>query len=416
MKYLIVSSIFLFLLNSKNIFAESATSSVLKDTATGAATGAVTSYGAQKIAENLFPELSQKFGSALASPEGVAVVSAIGGLNAYTLYDAASTQIDDSERNIKKIETLMQTFTDSWASYCPNGRNDLKEPACYCYLDSGKKNTNRSNSQTCQQLWATNDAKVTAIASDYKGASTANDPTGCLTTSGQFDESCKCKKFVDSKGNNACQKVSGSVAINDSGFASTYFKNSGAGKLIDTANQLAQGNIGLSNLNGNSLARFNSRQLDMKHNLIDQMAGQLKAKNRLKYESDSDVLKGQNAIFSKKDLDKAKAMTSSNLASLSPSTNPTLEKNVKAIQQKAGLELTGTGKGTGKKEENKNMNFNFNDPTSANNNGSNNVEFAEKNYKYKNSDISKDNGATIFEIISNRYLESGINKLFKDDK
>ena len=38
----------------------------------------------------------------------------------------------------------------------------------------------------------------------------------------------------------------------------------------------------------------------------------------------------------------------------------------------------------------------------------------EKEYKLKNSDVSTDKSASIFEIISNRYIQSGLKRLFED--
>ena len=79
--------------------------------------------------------------------------------------------------------------------------------------------------------------------------------------------------------------------------------------------------------------------------------------------------------------------------------------------------MNGSGNGLGNKkaQPNNGLNLNFGE-TLAQNSSTNSVEFMDKNYKLKNSDINKSDGASLFEIISNRYLQSGINRLFEEGK
>jgi hypothetical protein len=47
--------------------------------------------------------------------------------------------------------------------------------------------------------------------------------------------------------------------------------------------------------------------------------------------------------------------------------------------------------------------------------GINTSGFMEKKYKYKQGDIVKNSGASIFQIISNRYQQSALERLFPDE-
>jgi hypothetical protein len=90
----------------------------------------------------------------------------------------------------------------------------------------------------------------------------------------------------------------------------------------------------------------------------------------------------------------------------------------KVVNHVAGLvEITGTGHGlSNKKANNKEaMNFNFTGET-ANAAAAQTQNFPEagKNYNYKDNDISTQSDTSIFEIISNRYIQSGLKRLFEN--
>lgn len=99
------------------------------------------------------------------------------------------------------------------------------------------------------------------------------------------------------------------------------------------------------------------------------------------------------------------------------SDNPAVENILKNAQEKVGVEIAG-GKGLdAKKSAKKNLSLSFSDNSGSVSAGQVIQNFPEegaKNYKYKNSDISTNESASIFEIISNRYVQSGLRRLFEN--
>lgn len=364
--------------------------------------------------ESAIPSMG-KIQKMLSSPTGILIMAGIAGVNAGMLYKAAGDQEKESEENIKKIDKILTTFKDSYANYCPAGRNKLEDPKCYCYLDSGKQNTERSNSQICKDLWAKNNYKLDGTASDYSNLATITDPAGCMTTKGQFDEKCNCKKMVDSKGVNACMK---SVAINmgDNGIGSAYLSNSGLDKVMKNAASTLSGNANIGNLSDKNLALAIAKQKAMNKAIFDKLTKN--PENKLpKMDSDEDFLKLQKSIVSDSDLQKmGTTFGGGALASVSSGIDPKKDKVLSDVKNKLGLELSGSGKGLDAKKPAKKagMDFNFAEDGAAGSSGQVVDSFPEKNYNYKNSDIVTDDGANIFEIISNRYIQSGLRRLFDD--
>lgn len=352
-----------------------------------------------------------KFNQSLNSPTGIILLSLVGLANSYTIHEAAKDEASEAEKNIAKIETLMTTFSDSWSGHCPKGHEDINDASCYCYLDSGKKNLNRTNSQTCQSLWSKTEYQLTANGKDYRVKGEEADTVGCLYTNGKFDEKCQCKKFADSKGNNLCAKVT-SLNVNTNSMGS-FISQSSVPTLVDTLNKMASGNLGLNGLNiGNAAIKQNElTNKYFKHIGDDLKKMGIPARPTLK-----ELDKMTNAVLPKKAIDGyTKSMGSMPLLA---STNPppTMSKAIEEAKKKAGLEsFDGKNLGLKKTEEGKNLNFNFNDGGGSNTAQNLNIPEEEKVYKVK-GDIVKDTGASIFQVISNRYQESGIRKLFDDEQ
>lgn len=392
-----------------NSFA-GATGDVLGGAAAGSAAGAVTSGAAQKAAGAVAPELTKSIGDFMGSPTGIMILAGIGTVNSATLYSAAAEQEKESAENIKKIERILASFKDSYANFCPNGREKLEEPNCYCYLENGQQNKNRSNSQICQQLWAKNKTIYDATPGVYAGDGKI-DPAGCLMVNGQFDENCKCKQMLNSSGQNACMKT---IALNVNGnpLGAGYVKASGFDKVMTNLAQTASGNPNLNRLNPMQLGMAIAKQNDLNNRLF----AKLPAKKAAMLKSADQLEKYSNAVFTKKNL-ASMAGSGSLLAASTPSSagnfSPDQMKLLKEASKKAGLDLSGgDGLGVKKDEKKEGMKFDFMDGSATAANGTV-QDFPEKTYKYKNSDIQTDTGASIFEIISNRYTESGLRRLFE---
>jgi hypothetical protein len=355
----------------------------------------------------------QKLQDFFKSPMGILTISGIATVFSGILYKGAAKQEEESQANIKKIDKMIASFKDSYSGYCPSGRDKMAEPSCYCYTDDGKKNATRTNSQTCIDLWAKSTYTLSGDANNY-GIGTAIEPVGCVNLAGEFDENCKCKKFVDAKGVNACKKDV-SVALPNDAFSTGFATSSGVNDILKyTANSI-NGNprfdlLGSGSLTANALK---ARQVTSK------LVANLEAKDKntqFPKIDESNAGKFAAALIGQDNINRAMGGSSAamNVAS-SRSDNPAVENILKAAQAKAGLEITG-GKGLDKKAAKKNLSLNFNDSGSV---SAGQViqgfpETPEKTYKYKNSDISTNQSASIFEIISNRYVQSGLKRLFED--
>jgi hypothetical protein len=393
---------------AQNAFA-GATGAVLGDVAKGAAVGAAAQFGGQKIAETVAPELTKKLGNFMGSPPGTIILAGIGGINSGILYQAAADQEKETDANIKKIERILAEFKDSYANHCPNGREKVEDPSCYCYLDNGKQNTNRSNSQSCQQLWAKNKYFYDSTLGTYAGTGTV-DPAGCLTYQGQFDENCQCKKMINSAGQNACKKT---IGLNVSGnpLGAAYVQASGLQHVMTNLTQTASGNSNLDSLSTGKLAMAIAKQNDINNGIF----ANLPAKKQDMIKNGNQIEAYSGAVFTKKNLDSMSSQGSALAMNSSGSLAPEQEKLLKSVTKKVGIELSnGAGLGV-KKGDKKGETFNFMDAGASTGTGQvQNFPETEKNYKYKNSDIVTNEGASIFEIISNRYVETGLKRLFEN--
>lgn len=348
------------------------------------------------------------------SPMGILTISGIATVFSGILYKGAAKQEEDSQANIKKIDKMIASFKDSYSGYCPNGREKMAEPSCYCYTDDGKKNSARTNSKTCIDLWAKSDYKLSGDANNY-AIGTAMEPVGCVNLAGEFDETCKCKKFVDAKGVNACKKEA-SIALSNNSFSTGFATSTGVNDILKYAANSTNGNprfdlLGSGTLTANALK---ARQVTAK--LIAGMEAKDKNLHIPKID-ESNAGKYAAALMGQENINNAMRGSSAamNVAN-SRSDNPAVENLLKNAQAKVGLEIVG-GKGLdAKKAAKKNLSLNFSDSGSVSA-GPVIQDFAEtpeKTYKYKNSDISTNQGASIFEIISNRYVQSGLKRLFED--
>ncbi|MFA6235691.1 MAG: hypothetical protein WC635_00080 [Bacteriovorax sp.] len=356
---------------------------------------------------------TDSIGDFFASSAGVAVISGISTVFSGVLYKAAAEQEEEAEANIVKIDRIMATFKDSFLYYCPQGRESLNEPNCYCYTEDGTENPNRTKSQICIDLWAKNKYRITAEAGDYSRKATGFiDPVGCLTVNGQFDEACKCKKLINSNGNNACMKSS-SISIPAGSFGAAFLENTGVKDVMKLAAGSTSGNPNFNSFNAGvlGLKAIQTRKLN------DSIMTKLQDSNqaaKFKQVNEGNVLDFAKAVLGEKALANAIASSSSPLATASSApADANTASILKKAAAKAGFEFSGGHGLQNKKAPEKESFFNLGGETAGNSGGTTqNFPDQEKIYKYK-GDITKDSGSTIFEIISNRYIQSGLKRLFE---
>lgn len=369
-----------------------------------ASTGASAATGSLDKLQNFFD-----------SPMGILTISGIATVYSGILYKGAAKQEEESQANVKKIDKMIASFKDSYSGYCPKGRDTMADPACYCYTDAGKKNNTRTNSQTCVDLWAKSSYKLSGDANNY-GIGTAVEPVGCVTLAGEFDENCKCKKFIDAKGVNACKKEA-SITLSSDPFSTGFATSTGVNDILKFTANSTNGNPRFDLLGTGALTTNALRAKQVTTKLMNDLAAKDKD---TKYPNIDETNAGKYAaaLLGQNNINNGMKGSSAamNVAS-SRSDNPAVENLLKDAQAKAGLEMTG-GKGIDSKKSGKknNLSLNFNDSGSV---SAGQVlqgfsETPEKNYKYKNSDINTNESASIFEIISNRYVQSGLKRLFEE--
>lgn len=416
MKTKFLSTIFIFLLT---LVSYKAFSSAESEVATEVGVGAVAGGVASTAVKGTLGESLKGVGQWLNTPPGIATLSGISlGMNTI-LYNAASEQEIESKANAEKIQKLIDVYKANFADYCPNGRENLAEPKCYCYLETGKKNTNRSNSETCQKLWAKDDIKLDGTKDNYLKPKLASELYGCMTVNKVFDENCRCKKLVNASGENACLKadqLSISVPSSMAGFA----RASGVQEMLG---------VGVNTANGNGdLGKFNAASLAVNAARARNSALELLEANQNKMKGISDILRitknPDDALSASQ-----KALGENNIRNfnggnsvLGSSSSPEgqLAESVKSVEadlKKNGVELTGgAGANKGKNKKDNNFKFAFNEGSSQGGQVLNLPESEGETKKYKiTGDINKNSDSSIFDILSNRYMQSGLRRLIEEE-
>lgn len=390
-----------------------ATGEVLGETAKGAVVGGATGAIKTKVGQAVIgEEASKSIGKFFDTPPGILTMAGIATVYSGVLYNAAANQEEEADNNIKKIDKIVAEFKDSYANYCPEGREDLNNPKCYCYLAKGGQNPDRTRSQTCLDLWAKDNYKLSGKADDYLANNTNVDSVGCITLSGEFDENCRCKKFLNSKGTNACKK---SVSINmPAGISSAMVNGTGIKDIVQFAANSANGNPMFNNFSTGQMGLKAINTDSLKNQLIERYSAGSNGNSGVSTINEKNIDKFAKALIGEKIM--AAAIGSSRSAfdlGSAGSVDSTTASILKSAAAKAGFEFSGGNGLQYKKAATKEgMNFNFADEPVNGNGQTQNFPEPEKNYNYKNSDISKNSDVSIFEIISNRYIQSGLKRLF----
>lgn len=416
MKTKFLTTIFIFLLT---LVSYKAFSSAESEVATEVGVGAVAGGVASTAVKGTLGESLKGVGQWLNTPPGIATLSGISlGMNTI-LYNAASEQEIESKANAEKIQKLIDVYKANFADYCPNGRENLAEPKCYCYLETGKKNTNRSNSETCQKLWAKDDIKLDGTKDNYLKPKLASELYGCMTVNKVFDENCRCKKLVNASGENACLKadqLSISVPSSMAGFA----KASGVQEMLGVGVNTANGNGDLGKFNAASLAVNAARSRNAALELLEANQNKLKGGNDILriFKNPDDAITASQRILGEDNI----RNHNNGESILGSSTAPEgkLAESVKAVEadlKKNGVELSG-GAGVNKAKNKKDggFKFAFNEASSQGGQVLNLPDSGEETKKYKiTGDINKNSDSSIFDILSNRYMQSGLKRLIEEE-
>ncbi|MFG1521892.1 hypothetical protein [Halobacteriovorax sp. ZH1_bin.1] len=358
-----------------------------------------------------FSDMANGFRSITNNPCTVIVASAVTVPAALTVSNQAKKNNKDAKSNVEQIKILKEKYVKSVASFCPDGRDSLSNPACYCYTAQGNKNPNREKSKTCQDYWNKYNGSFIASA-DSSRAGQVNNPQGCFYVDGKFDRECNCRKLKNNKGENACKKITVSPT------ALSSLGGLDVSEAIRAANAATQGNGGTYNASTtDAQAAMAAKAMDaikkklenpFKKNTglgLSKISDEL-AKQAGKYGDNNNV-----SIFNGSGASEA-------FARLRP-TEPSFQNAVESVSAKLPAKgLAAPAKKTVRKTTNNNTNrWKFDDSSSSQvlsfGAGAGNGD-SEKKYDYGDNDIIKDKSVSIFKVISHRYVQSGLKKLFSE--
>jgi hypothetical protein len=325
-----------------------------------------------------------------------------------------------ADSRIKIIDGIMDSFVESMAGFCPQGREDLSNPRCYCYTDSGQKNDNRTNSAICQDLWEQDYKNFHIDPNQYDIA--RGPAQGCITSNGKFDLECKCKSMINTKtGLNACYKTQVPTS------AEIGAANQGLG-IEALASQFDSISAGASAAIGNLNAGALGKQAARANRAFGELAKKAKAQGislgPVSPTGDNDKFA---MTFARKTstpslLAQAKSgLLSSIAAAARPPSGDLLEAIAQAEkvteQQVPKAQLTG-GKGSAvldkKKKGKGKFRFNWNEDSKSKVESYTQAEKEQLNSMV--SDIVTEESVSIWEVISNRYISSGIKRLFDNNQ
>ena len=383
-----------------------------------AAGGMLLGIGFEKALDKMGP-IVQKVRTFFGTSPGIAILSGMGTLiNGLTLGFVVKEKKAFQE-NLEKIDEIKQKFESDMAEFCPkkDDRENQAKPNCYCYSFGGKRNPLRGNSQICQSYWARFDAGFYVGAGKYEYQGEKN-IKGCVDMNGNYDWKCNCRSYKNrDTGENSCFKTKTSFdGLGNLGSSTS------TGVLTGYGNSVAQDPATLHNLNGDSISR-----------------SAVKLKN-----AGNKALKGfnlQRAKEGKKPLsigpselskfaDKVMAMPGSRSAMSAlaeakqlparPPMKAADDIGLKGTQKKLDLDKVkyeSTKKKTDKKvkEEKKVPAWDF--EMSEEEKAQGKLEFMDKKYDYKKGvkrkEVVDKKSVSIFKVISNRYINTGLKLLFE---
>ncbi|MFZ4714042.1 MAG: hypothetical protein ACOYL6_10035 [Bacteriovoracaceae bacterium] len=368
-----------------------------------------------KAGENLTSQASTKKSTFQKSAErrliGASVMTVLGG----TVMTFAIYQSKEHNRRAGEYQALIDKLPkdDSVLGLCKiEDRKDPSKPNCYCYIEeqgAEKPNPSTANTDICKQKFG-----LTKNI-DYDSKTTVANGKVCFNKNGTMDMTCKCKQEKDKGGTgNSCMKVQKGFDVK-SNLGFTGMGNSA----LNAFNKLAEGDIRGASLSGSSISNTMKAAENLKRKLNEALK-----KNGLPPISDQEqrealgaVLKSAEDLIAQNGLGSGSG--SSNLmASIDPKLAEKMDKKALASGVVASdLKFTGTSAVAGAKKEG----FDMGD-LGGSDSGSGEVvdigtdEVMAKNFNYGGNDISKNSGENIFKMISNRYLVSGLKRLFEEEK
>jgi hypothetical protein len=338
-----------------------------------------------------------------------AIISGIAARTNFKLASSAKKEKEQALKNAEALKGVLSGFDSDAKGFCVEGRENPKNANCYCKLEDGSMNPNRTKSATCQRIRDEKNKIYKVGKADYQRKRFKGQNLYCKDRKKGFDPKCEC---IEKK---SCERVS-IPRYNSPGMTSALAALP-LSTVNDVLNQGLQGSLS-SDSRGLNVAINRARKVQEKL---------LKKLNRKRAKAGKIPIALNNkfakAVFGKMPFKKAFQKIASspssrrrNNSDFSPA-NPAMKKAM-ALASKSGVSFKG-GKGSFGQRNNKSNSsgdqFDFEGISSGQRNGET-VEFDTKDddYEYEEMSINKDSSESIFNIISHRYLKSGLNRLFGD--
>jgi len=385
-----------------------------------AAGGMLAGLAFEQVLDRMGP-MVQKVRVFFGTSPGIAILAGMGTLiNGLTLGFVVEEKKAFQE-NLKKIDDIKGKFESDMAEFCPkkDDRENQGKPNCYCYSFGGKRNPLRNNSNICKSYWARFDAGFYVGAGKYEYMGEKN-IKGCVDMKGNYDFKCNCRRYKNrDTGQNACYKTK--TSFDGLGNIGT---SSSTGVLTGYGNAVAQDPATLHSLNGDAI----SRSAVKLKNAGDKA---LKGYNLQRAKEGKRPLSiGANEV--EKFVNKVMAMPGSRgaMAALSeakttparPPMKASKDLGLKDVQKKLDLDkikYESTKKKAAKKEKEEKKVPEWDFAMGEEEKALDKLEFMDKKYDYKKGvkrkEITDKKGASIFKLISNRYINTGLKLLFEDD-
>ena len=338
----------------------------------------------------------------LQTPLGRVVLASVGAAASFRVANLYRREAREAKKRKKMIEEMRDAFVKRVGFYDCSTRQDPRQPQCFCFIRENLLNPKRSSSETCQQYF--NPQGEAPQPTTYpRGQNLREAPTGCLTRQGKFDPECRCQKQLSSGGDNNCQKITlNPTALSFGGLGPTV------GKFLKTANALTSGKAGLDALQESSLGQGAAklRQALKKISYLADKKLKKKAKKGFPF-NDAHIRKGMAKVYNSlgpQAMSLAKGFRgalSSGPVELSPSKKVALR------------EVSGKIYSLKKKEKKKSggPSWGFNDQKRQT--SSSELEYGKEEYDYGKHDIHSEEGESLWKILSHRYHQTGLSRLFE---
>lgn len=342
----------------------------------------------------------------LGTSAGILSIGTISFLISHKLAEGAKREMEKAEKNANLVASARSKFEKTMAasSFC-RSRDDLSQPRCYCYKSDGSRNTERTRSETCQALWGKHDRNLFAEATDY-GGKNKKKAMGCYRIDGVYDPDCKCRQAKNEKGENACYKVP--VSVNEIAMAGPGI---GMPQVIDSMNQLYGGGLSTGQLSSGQISQNAARIRAAREQIADKVLADKRFSGLAPL---LDTGKMIDALAKK--LPKEVLTRSANAPSLAVASTPpaALKSALEQVRKDSGLPavaIRGGRAAPSKKSKKVGFDIYKQEEDKAT------TAFMEKKYDYSQTqnDIVEREDVSIWQVISNRYTNTGLKRLFDDD-